>query len=120
MAWPLADSAGGARQPSESRNGPSYLEGFIDAMYRDTAGLWRIVDYKTNQVTPESLPAVAAHYELQMSVYALAVERILKSSPAELVLCFLRPGLEYQFPWGAAARRRAETQIESAVAASRL
>ena len=36
---------------------------------------------------------------MQMLVYALAAETILKSPPAELTLCFLRPGLEYHFDW---------------------
>ena len=45
----------------------------------------------------EELPTTAAEYEMQMYLYALAAETILGVPPAELVLCFLRPGLEYRF-----------------------
>ena len=57
-------------------------------------------------MTADTLPTVAGEYEMQMLVYALAAERILKCPPVELVLCFLRPGLEYHFVWNAAARQR--------------
>jgi ATP-dependent exoDNAse (exonuclease V) beta subunit len=114
LAWPpeplKAATAGRGPQP-EGR----YLQGFIDCLYSDAAGQWRLVDYKTNRVTAESLPAVAGEYELQMLVYALAAERILKRPPRELVLCFLRPGLEYHFAWDAAARQRAVDMVDRAL-----
>jgi len=106
------DQTGGrARQsPSETpptvASGPRYLQGFIDCLYQDAAGRWIVVDYKTNQVTASTLKAVAAEYEMQMLLYALAVQRILGLPPADLVLCFLRPGLEHHFAWDDAARRR--------------
>ena len=90
---------------------PLYLQGFIDCLYRDGDG-WRLIDYKTNRATAETLAATAAPYEMQMFVYALAAETILKSPPLELTLCFLRPGLEYHFNWDAAARRRVVELVE--------
>jgi hypothetical protein len=57
-------------------------------------------------VSAETLLAVAAEYEMQMLVYALAAETILGVALAELLLCFLRPGLKYRIPWDAAARER--------------
>ena len=57
----------------------------------------------------------AADYEMQMCVYALAVERILGEEPAELTLCFLRPGLEHHFLWDAAARRRAAAMVDEKI-----
>lgn len=103
LAWPPDGDAASARAPQPPA---LYLQGFIDCLYCDADGQWRLVDYKTNRVTADTLPAVAAEYEMQMLVYALAVERILKRPPVELVLCFLRPGLEYHFVWDAAARQR--------------
>ena len=50
-----------------------------------------------------------------MLVYGLAVERILGCPPAELTLCFLRPGLEHRFTWDAAARRRAVELVDAAL-----
>jgi ATP-dependent exoDNAse (exonuclease V) beta subunit len=92
-----------------------YLEGFIDCLYQDAAGRWRLIDYKTNRVTAQSLDRVAADYEVQMLVYALAVERILKCPPEELVLCFLRPGEEYHFSWDERARVRVVELVERAM-----
>ncbi len=91
-----------------------YLQGFIDCLYRDAGG-WRLIDYKTNRATAETLAATAAAYEMQMLVYGLAAETILKSPPVELTLCFLRPGLEYRFDWNDAARRRVVELVEQAI-----
>jgi ATP-dependent helicase/nuclease subunit A len=96
LAWP----------PENPRSGGRYLQGFIDCLYRDPAGVWRIIDYKTNNISAQTLEQEGAKYEMQMLLYALAAEKILKQPPSELVLCFLRPGLEYHFDWNDAARRR--------------
>ena len=114
LAWP----PGGDQAASDDRAPRPegrYLQGFIDCLYRDAADEWRLVDYKTNRVTADTLPAVAREYELQMLVYALAAERILKRSPVELVLCFLRPGLEHHFVWNAAARQRVMELVDRAL-----
>jgi ATP-dependent helicase/nuclease subunit A len=92
-----------------------YLRGYIDCLYRDTAGDWHLLDYKTNRVAADGVAVVAAEYEMQMLVYALAVERILGAGPRELVLCFLRPGVEFLFAWDAAARARAIELVNQAI-----
>ena len=97
LAWPPGND-----EDSDGR----YLQGFIDCLYRDAAGQWHLVDYKTNRVTAATLAAVAAEYEMQMLLYALAAESVLGRPPAELVLSFLRPGLEHRFPWDNTSRRR--------------
>ncbi len=102
LAWP----------PDDPRPGGRYLQGFIDCLYRDPAGGWRIIDYKTNNITAQTLEQEAAKYEMQMLVYALAAEKILKKPPAELALCFLRPGLEYRFDWNDNARKRVVEMVE--------
>ncbi len=73
------------------------------------------MDFKTNQVGPGEIAKRAAPYELQMLVYALAIETVLGTAPAELALCFLRPGLEYHFTWGADARQRAIELLSAAL-----
>jgi ATP-dependent helicase/nuclease subunit A len=95
LAWP--PGAAGA----ETR----YLQGFIDCLYQDAAGGWHVLDYKTNQVDAASLAATAAQYEMQMLVYALAVDRILGQVPASIVLHFLRPGLEQEFKLDGKSKR---------------
>jgi hypothetical protein len=55
---------------------------------------------------------------MQMLLYALAVEQILGQGPASMVLCFLRPGLEYEFAWNAAARNEAVELVDQAINAA--
>jgi ATP-dependent helicase/nuclease subunit A len=102
LAWP----------PGNPQSGGRYLQGFIDCLYRDPTGHWRIIDYKTNNITAKSLRQEAAKYEMQMLVYALAAEKILKQPPVELALCFLRPGLEYHFDWNDNARKRVVEMVD--------
>jgi ATP-dependent helicase/nuclease subunit A len=92
-----------------------YLQGFIDCLYRDAAGAWHLVDYKTNRVTAATLAAVAADYEMQMLLYALAAESVLGRPPAELALSFLRPGLEHHFSWDDTSRRRVVELVDRAL-----
>jgi ATP-dependent exoDNAse (exonuclease V) beta subunit len=124
LAWPPGAIGGGGDQGdspifAETKIGTvpagRYLQGFIDCLYCDADGGWRLIDYKTNQATAETLAARAAPYEMQMLVYALAVETILKSPPTELALCFLRPGLEYRFEWNAATRQRVVEMVNRAL-----
>jgi ATP-dependent exoDNAse (exonuclease V) beta subunit len=95
LAWP----------PGAATAEPRYLQGFIDCLYQDAGGGWHVLDYKTNQVDAASLAATAAQYEMQMLVYALAVERILGQVPASIVLHFLRPGLEQEFKLDGKSKR---------------
>ncbi len=100
--------------PTAGKDG-RYLQGFIDCLYRGADGRWRLIDYKTNRTTAETLAATAAAYEMQMLVYALAAETILKLPPVELTLCFLRPGLEYHFDWNDAQRQHVIELVERAL-----
>ena len=45
LAWP----------PGNQDPEAPYLQGFIDCLYQDGAGDWRLLDYKTNRVSPETL-----------------------------------------------------------------
>ena len=126
LPWPPGDAASGATagssssacEPGDADRGPDprYLQGFIDCLYRDAAGDWHLVDYKTNRASAETLAGVAAGYEMQMLLYALATEQILGRPPVELVLCFLRPGLEHRFAWDDAARQRVRALVDGAIA----
>jgi len=102
LAWP----------PGTDDPKAPYLRGYIDCLYEDAAGNWRMVDYKTSHADEQNLHEAAAPYEMQMLAYALAVEEILGRGPDALVLCFLRPGLEYHIPWDARARRRIIEMID--------
>jgi ATP-dependent helicase/nuclease subunit A len=105
LAWP----------PEGARGDSRYLQGFFDCVYRDAKGGWHLVDYKTNDVTAAEVPREAQHYEMQMLLYALALERALGEPPVELALHFLRPGAEHIFKWNDAARERCVQLVDDAM-----
>jgi ATP-dependent exoDNAse (exonuclease V) beta subunit len=105
--------------PGEANDGEPYLSGFIDRLWQDDHGDWHVLDFKTNRVTPDKLASTAAKYELQMLLYALAVEQNLGVSPKSLTLYFLRTGDEHTFAWNPAARQRVVEKVSAAIAAAR-
>ncbi len=62
------------------------LRGQIDLWFEDV-----IVDYKTDNVSPEETQSRAQAYELQLQLYAIAVERLSGRPPDHALLYFLRP-----------------------------
>jgi ATP-dependent helicase/nuclease subunit A len=95
-----------------------FLQGYIDCIYRDAAGGWHLLDFKTNQTAGKKVSHVAEPYGLQLAVYALALEQALGVRPVDLVLHFLREGKEHRFPWDDASRAAAIEQIDQAIATS--
>jgi ATP-dependent helicase/nuclease subunit A len=116
LAWPLRH-AHFADSGRASQTSGRYLQGYLDCLYQDAAGRWRVVDYKTNHVEPDKLAELIARYEMQMLAYGLAAEQALGEPIAELVLHFLRTGDEHVFPWNDQARRRAVDLVDRAIAA---
>jgi ATP-dependent helicase/nuclease subunit A len=106
LAWP----------PGASGDEAFHLRGYIDCLYQDRQGAWRLADYKTDHASAADIPRFAQRYELQLSLYALAAERALGQSPVELALHFLRAGVEHVFPWNETTRRRAIDSINEAIA----
>ncbi len=105
LAWPP-----GSQDPQAP-----FIQGFIDCLYQDGQGGWHLLDYKTNRISPETLASTVENYEMQMLVYALAVERILKRPPVEIVLHFLRNNYEHRFTWDEDARRRVVEIVDGAM-----
>lgn len=105
--------------PGDAQEGAPCLNGFIDRLWQDTAGDWHILDFKTNRVTPDNLASTAAKYEMQMLLYALAVEQSLGVAPKSLTLYFLRTGKEHTFAWNPAARQRVIEMVNAAIATAR-
>lgn len=65
------------------------LHGVIDLLFRDSAGEWRLVDWKTEAVGREqTLGDAARPHLLQLAVYARAAERFLELRP-HVEVCFL-------------------------------
>ncbi len=92
-----------------------YLRGVIDLLYQDSAGNWHVLDYKTNNVFAEHVQRIAADYELQMFVYAEAVQQILGVAPASVSLFFLRPGIEHPFHFNADDHQRLSQALAVAI-----
>ncbi|CAL1151129.1 unnamed protein product [Cladocopium goreaui] len=94
---------------------PATLRGYLDAVYQDASGDWHVVDYKTNQTTAAGVPKLAKQYELQMMVYAHAVEASLGVRPESLSLLFLKPGVEHAIAWDDETRQRSVETINAAI-----
>jgi ATP-dependent exoDNAse (exonuclease V) beta subunit len=105
LAWPPEPAAGDG----------TYIQGYFDCLYQDTQGGWHLVDYKTNDISACDAAREAARYEMQMLLYALAAECALGVGPVELVLHFLRPGIEHVFRWDEAARQRSIELVDEAM-----
>lgn len=58
-----------------------YITGRMDLLYKEN-NIWHIVDFKTNQKTKENLQ----EYQIQLSVYAEALAKLLKIEIAEIKL----------------------------------
>jgi hypothetical protein len=84
------------------------VHGQIDLLYRTSSG-WRIVDFKTDDVSPQTVADAARPYHVQIGLYARALEAATGVRPAAGLL-FLRSGLWYEPPW---------TEIEAAMAEAR-
>ncbi|MEX0938106.1 MAG: UvrD-helicase domain-containing protein [Pirellulales bacterium] len=102
--------------PGQCESDSPYMHGYIDGLYQDADGTWRIVDFKTNRVSAAGVPNAAKHYELQMYVYSLAASRVLGEWPREAVLCFLHPGVEHRFAWDEPARAELIKEVSRRIA----
>jgi ATP-dependent helicase/nuclease subunit A len=107
LAWPPHDDA--------SPHSP-LVQGFIDCIYQDGGGAWHIVDYKSHDVAAERIEVEAHRYRLQLGLYALAAEKVLKQPPVTLTLHFLRPGAEISWEWNDAARSQTTDQVTELLA----
>lgn len=105
LAWP----------PDTREPQPRYLQGIIDCLYQDAGGRWHLLEYKTGR-TQESATGWAAEYEMQVLVYALAVEQIFGRPPDELVLCFVRSGVERTIVWKEDTRERVIAMVDQSIA----
>jgi ATP-dependent helicase/nuclease subunit A len=101
--------------PPEATRAARFFHGYIDCLYLDGAGAWRLLDYKTNRIAAGNVDGVANQYELQLLVYSLAVERALGSPPAEVALELLDPATERKFSWDSTARDRGIERINAAM-----
>ena len=72
-----------------------------------------IVDFKTDQTPVSGVEARATTYRSQLSIYALALERLTRRPVAELTVLFVRSQQTVSWVWNDEARHMAETIIDS-------
>jgi ATP-dependent helicase/nuclease subunit A len=82
------------------------LRGQIDLWFEE-GGERIIVDYKTDDVAAEEAPPRGRVYELQLQLYAVAMERLTGRPPGRALLYFLRPNVVVAVDVSAAALDRA-------------
>jgi ATP-dependent helicase/nuclease subunit A len=57
------------------------VAGAVDRMFKDAAGLWWIVDYKTDEIDKSLLANRIRRYQPQIELYALLVHRLYPEQP---------------------------------------
>ena len=67
------------------------IRGQIDLFYFNNEGLLKIIDYKANDITIDEIPEKVKYYQLQMQLYARALETIYGKKVDETILYFLVP-----------------------------
>ena len=67
------------------------IRGQIDLFYFNEGGLLKIIDYKANNITIDEIPEKEKLYQLQMQLYARALETIYGQKVDETILYFLVP-----------------------------
>ena len=77
--------------------GDRLVEGFIDLLIDAPDGI-TIVDYKTDRLTIKQVQELGPEYEVQLGLYAWAVEETTGKPMREATLLFLRPQEERRFP----------------------
>ena len=92
--WPFNVTlpAADALAPEEAERfggGDLLVQGTIDCCFIED-GAWVLLDYKTDRT--DDMDALRAHYEKQLKVYALALERVTGLPVRQRALCLLSSG----------------------------
>ena len=75
------------------------IHGKIDMLFEDEKGGWHILDYKTAAGDEDS--ARKSAYDLQLEIYALAAERILKLPVRSALIYYLKSQKAVVLPFAA-------------------
>lgn len=73
-----------------AEGGDLLISGTIDQLLESAEGKWIVADFKTGRRLIDDPEQLRAEYELQLGIYALAVEQILGRLPDEVWLIHLR------------------------------
>lgn len=100
--------------PLSTNHSSGALHGFIDLLFEEEDGLV-VVDYKTDAVSAQELPAAMARYRLQGGAYAYAVSEITGKPVKEVVFLYLQPKREERITDLPAAMAAAQAAAETAL-----
>jgi hypothetical protein len=93
------------------------LRGSIDLLVEENGSPPLIVDYKTDRVEGREVTELAARYEIQQAIYALAVAEARGVEEVELAYVFLeRPEEPAVARWGAEEIAAGRSRIEAEIA----
>jgi ATP-dependent helicase/nuclease subunit A len=79
------------------RQGRLVLQGKIDKLLFTEQGL-KIIDFKTDLISPEGVEERAGKYKLQLELYSLAAARIFKEPISAALVHFIVPDLSWTLP----------------------
>jgi ATP-dependent helicase/nuclease subunit A len=63
-------------------NNTAIIRGKADLLFQNPRGSWELLDFKTDTIQPEDLERAAAHYSLQIELYALFLSRLYPHQPS--------------------------------------
>ncbi len=77
---------------ADLRMGPFILQGIFDRLFRNREGLWEVLDFKTNRISPARVAETARKYRFQVEAYALLLSRLYPEQKRfPVTLFFLEP-----------------------------
>ncbi|RMF61896.1 MAG: PD-(D/E)XK nuclease family protein, partial [Calditrichaeota bacterium] len=83
--------------PITMRLGKDYFTGTLDRVFKNSEGLWEVVDYKTNKVSASQVENEGKKYTLQLEGYGLLLANLFpEQSEYPVTLYFLHPGAHYR------------------------
>ena len=91
------------------------LDGRLDLLF-ERDGSWTVVDFKTDDIRPEDVPARLAAYRPQGAAYAYALDRLGISPVGRVVFYFVRPDVEMSIEAGPDFLAEGENLVRAAVA----
>ena len=110
--------AGIVLQEPEAQESGGFLRGTLDLLTFVNGRPDLLLDYKTN-ISAEQVEPEAAHYRLQMLLYAQLVEAVFGALPGEAVLFFLVPGVAHRVELTPEALEEARRVVAELFAAQR-
>jgi ATP-dependent exoDNAse (exonuclease V) beta subunit len=76
--------------PFTLRTAGYIIPGIVDIIFQDQAGIWHLLDWKTEWTDPKVEVVLSDEHLQQMAIYSTAMEKVLGAVP-KAALCFLNP-----------------------------